>query len=436
MTSNRSTATILRRALLVVAMCVASVGVITPSADAAPARPAQSVSSGSRTLTVSQNQNLDPNGQTIVVSGSGYDMNKGIYVAYCLEPRPGEIPHPCGGGEDRAGNTGASFWISSNPPSYGHGLAIPYGGGGTFSQTIHVSPQIGNVDCRRVQCVIVTRNDHTRSSDRTQDLFIPLSFAQPAQQQPADPGTPEPPETTTTTTLPQPLPDEERPAPAGEVAEDGRSVTAGDLKLSADRTEDLDPEGQAVIVTGAGFDEDRGVRLAFCAVEDGKATERCLAAEDANEVDGTDEAVTSLDVASNPSDERRESSVEYGPAGSFGTKLVVQAEIDDETDCTEVSCAIVTLAHPDRPLDQGQNLVLPVTFEVEEPPETTTTTEAPATTTTTIEAEVTDQDSSGGGSGPIIAAIVIIILAAGAGGAIWYRRSQAAPESETTSEEP
>src|SRR5699024_8087118 len=142
-------------------------------------------------------------------------------------------------------------------------------------------------------------------------------------------------------------------------------------------------------------------------IDDDEATDTCLEAAD---VEG-DEVVTALDVSSNPSDEHRESSEPYGPAGSFGTKLAVQADLDDDTDCRETTCAIVTLPHPDRPLDRGQNLVLPVTFEVDEPPETTTT-EAPATTTTTTIEEV-DESSSGGSTAAIAAIVVVLALAAG-----------------------
>ena len=68
-------------------------------------------------------------------------------------------------------------WVSSHPPSYAGDLASPYGPGGTFSVTISVGPMIGTVDCRQVQCAILTRNDHTRSGDRSQDVVVPVRFA-------------------------------------------------------------------------------------------------------------------------------------------------------------------------------------------------------------------------------------------------------------------
>ncbi|MDA2971747.1 MAG: hypothetical protein O3C62_02820 [Actinomycetota bacterium] len=136
-----------------------------------------SVTDGTRTLTVSKSVDLSGDGDTILVTGSGYDESKGIYVGLCVITSPDEQPSPCGGGIDREGATGASEWISSNPPSYAIGLPIPYEPGGSFSVELSVTPSINEVvDCRAVACAIVTKNDHTIISDRSQDLIIPVTF--------------------------------------------------------------------------------------------------------------------------------------------------------------------------------------------------------------------------------------------------------------------
>ena len=136
-----------------------------------------SVSDGTRTLTVSQSKGLAENGQTITVSGSGYDVAKGIYVALCVATPKGVLPSPCGGGVDMEGDGGASVWISDNPPSYAAGLPRPYGPGGSFRVNFKVGPVIDKFnDCRAVRCAIVTKSDHTISSDRSQDLQIPVTF--------------------------------------------------------------------------------------------------------------------------------------------------------------------------------------------------------------------------------------------------------------------
>lgn len=142
------------------------------------ARAAETVTDDAgRSLTVSQADGLDPEGQIVSVAGTGYTEEKGIYVAFCVDKGPGRLPEPCGGGIDLEGTGGSSAWISSNPPPYGRDLAVPYAAGGSFSVEIRVSAVIADHDCLVERCAIVTRNDHTRTEDRSQDLVVPISFA-------------------------------------------------------------------------------------------------------------------------------------------------------------------------------------------------------------------------------------------------------------------
>ena len=120
-------------------------------------------------------------GDSLTITGQHYDETIGIYVAFCKVVAPGKLPTPCGGGADKSGITGASEWISSNPPSYGVGLAKPYLPGGRFKVTLKVTPIIAMpngkaIDCRKSACAIYTRADHTRGDDRSYDLAVPLTF--------------------------------------------------------------------------------------------------------------------------------------------------------------------------------------------------------------------------------------------------------------------
>jgi hypothetical protein len=81
---------------------------------------------------------LNPAGQRVVVQGSGFDAGQGIYVAVCVDNGPGVLPSPCIGGMDTTGAAQSSAWISSDPPSYGSGVATPYGPGGTCVVTLWV----------------------------------------------------------------------------------------------------------------------------------------------------------------------------------------------------------------------------------------------------------------------------------------------------------
>ena len=167
--------------ILLAVSATASLAVATGSVVAQTPLPTDdpllTTTDGTRTLTVSKSQGLDGNGDTVIVEGSGFDIAKGIYVGLCVKPAAGAAPSPCGGGADRAGTGGASVWISSNPPGYGANLAIPYGPNGSFRVEFGVGPAINDViDCRAVECALVTKNDHTIYDDRSQDLIIPVTF--------------------------------------------------------------------------------------------------------------------------------------------------------------------------------------------------------------------------------------------------------------------
>lgn len=158
-------------------LVLALAALAAPFAPGAHVRADTSASDGTRTLRVSQATGLAAEGQSVVVEGSGYDTSKGIYVALCVRTAKGVMPSPCGGGADTDGGAGASIWISDNPPEYAKGLTIAYGPGGSFRVTFRAGPTINSaIDCRAVQCAIVTRADHTILSDRSQDLQIPVTF--------------------------------------------------------------------------------------------------------------------------------------------------------------------------------------------------------------------------------------------------------------------
>lgn len=280
-------ASVLRAAAGLVVVLGALTAPIAAGAQADPGvAPATSTSAdgrtttdGQRTLTTSQAAGLDPAGQTVAVAGSGYDPNKGIYVALCAIPPRNALPSPCGGGVDREGQAGAAQWISSNPPDYGVGLAQPYGPSGTFSTRFTVRAEIApGIDCRQVRCALVTRSDHTRTSDRSQDIFIPVSFradpvAPPTTAAPGPGGSSQAPGTTApgggqptvdvpTTAAPEAP---KTTAPEATVSGDGTEVTDGVRTLRVSDATDLDPEQVAITVAGTGFDAGAGIYVALCA---------------------------------------------------------------------------------------------------------------------------------------------------------------------------
>jgi hypothetical protein len=205
-------------------------------------------------LTVSKTKGLDRAGATVTVTGRGYDVTKGIYVAFCLDNGPGVMPSPCGGGADMSGGSGASAWISSNPPSYAEGLTTPYGKGGSFKVSIRVSQMIGDVDCAVRGCAIVTRNDHTRTGDRSQDVRIPIRFAAGTAAAPVTAGT----TAAATGTAAKPAGKRSAPAgpPTGKLATAAPPATAPAIALQAaepalSRTSSATPLGHWWAIGGA-----------------------------------------------------------------------------------------------------------------------------------------------------------------------------------------
>jgi len=142
----------------------------------------QESNAATKTLTGSLGQTLTisstsvSNNSVITVTGKRFDESVGVYLAVCVLPKKGLAPTPCGGGVNKAGVGEGSFWISSNPPPYGVGLADPYQPGGRFTYQIRVPRKIGSFDCKKVKCAVTIRADHLRSTDRSFDLFVPITF--------------------------------------------------------------------------------------------------------------------------------------------------------------------------------------------------------------------------------------------------------------------
>jgi hypothetical protein len=140
-----------------------------PSAQAASVK-------GSQGQVLTASATSAKSGSMITVTGNRFDETVGIYLAFCVVPKKGQPPTPCGGGVNKTGLGDSSFWISSNPPPYAVGLTEEYLPGGRFTHKVQVSKKIGKFDCTKVKCAITVRADHLRSNDRSSDLFIPVKI--------------------------------------------------------------------------------------------------------------------------------------------------------------------------------------------------------------------------------------------------------------------
>ncbi|WP_327332245.1 hypothetical protein [Streptomyces anulatus] len=136
-------------------------------------------------LTVSATTGLDPAGEKVRVTGEGYGLKSGIYVALCKDNGDNRAPSPCLGGADMSGGSKTSQWIVPPGDPYEGDLARAFGPGGTFDVEIEIAAKGDGLDCAEVACSLVTRADHRAGGDRTQDVRIPVAFA---GQEPGEPG--------------------------------------------------------------------------------------------------------------------------------------------------------------------------------------------------------------------------------------------------------
>ncbi|MEU6846348.1 hypothetical protein ABZ930_31225 [Streptomyces sp. NPDC046716] len=167
-----------RAGLAVVAAAALTVSLASSASAATVTR---TVTDGGTTynLSLTAPDSAATTGANITVSGSGYNPAQGIYVGLCAidGDQGANKPTPCLGGQDETGTTGASYWISNQG-----GGTVPnsttFGVNGAFSVTIHVKADLGggNVCGDTVECAVVTRADHTDSSDRAYDVHAPIVF--------------------------------------------------------------------------------------------------------------------------------------------------------------------------------------------------------------------------------------------------------------------
>lgn len=147
-----------------------------------------------RTISVTTESGAVPDlaavaaGDRLIVTGAGYDGDRGLYVAVCKVPD--EIdgkPGPCLGGvgsqEVEQFEEGVVQWAASNWINEAFAWRLFGARGfddtatGAFTAYIEL-PAVAdeNVDCAFDACGLYTRNDHTAVSDRVQDLYLPLRW--------------------------------------------------------------------------------------------------------------------------------------------------------------------------------------------------------------------------------------------------------------------
>ncbi|MEU0685473.1 hypothetical protein [Streptomyces uncialis] len=179
MSAVLSTRTAARAGIAVLSAAALTLGLASSASAATGSR---TIVDGSTTynLSITGPNTAAATGANVTVTGTGYNSWQGVYVGLCAVngTQGANKPTPCLGGQDEAGTTGASYWVSN----FGGGLlpnSSTFGTGGKFSATIHVKADLGggNICGDTVDCAIVTRADHTDSNDRKYDVHIPVTFS-------------------------------------------------------------------------------------------------------------------------------------------------------------------------------------------------------------------------------------------------------------------
>ncbi|MCB1029809.1 MAG: hypothetical protein KDA95_00640 [Acidimicrobiales bacterium] len=255
-------------------------------------------------LSVTPSSGLS-DGQTVSVSGSGFVAGQGVYVMLCAAPT-GNVGTP-------EGRTASCYPEQDGEHVVWH---TPVAANGSFSTPLTVTENFtdagdNDVDCTvENACGVFVRRDHNGgASDYTQDVFVPISFG------------------------------------------GGEPVTPTKPELGADRTTELNPDGDTITVDGANFRPGDPVFVALCDSD----VPNFASCDFDNVVEATPEAVGTSRAAGEP--------------GGFSVELKVRAQFEG-TDCLETeTCAIQTWAvsgsNPDA------EVTLPVSFADDSTLETT-----------------------------------------------------------------
>ncbi len=145
-------------------------------------------------LTATDGTEIDPSqlqpGDELLVHGTGFDSDIGIYVSICAVPEIAhEKPTPCLGGLPEGAMDGeaagrdtfeSSIWITNDWAWSAFATKrFDDAATGSFEARLLVpaATQEG-LDCTVTRCAVTTRADHTASSDRVQDMQLPVGFSQ------------------------------------------------------------------------------------------------------------------------------------------------------------------------------------------------------------------------------------------------------------------
>jgi len=336
------------------------------------------------TLEVSATSGLDPAGQTVTVTGSGYDpaanvgtrpplagQQSGVYVVF---GRFAESWKPSQGAPSAARQIVTQVWAV---PKAAYDLLNPLGTNpeivllqpdGTFTAEVAVRESEGT------GAYAIATYPGSGAVNADQEVLLPVSFGAPGTTTttsttttttaaPTTTTTVAPTTTTvapTTTTVPPTTTTVAPPSGGGSRTGQG----AGGQRVTVSPANDLDPAGADLRVQGSGFDTAVGIYVGLCVDQGpGAAPSPCVGGVDM-EGDGSSSAW----ISSNPPSYATHLTTRFGPGGSFDVSLTVAAA-DEHVDCLDggTRCVVATRADHTASNDRSADVRVPVHFAGQDP---------------------------------------------------------------------
>lgn len=361
-----------RRAWQGVALAAAVLVALLPVAGAGAAE--------GPTLELSATTGLDPEGQTITVTGSGFDpaanvgtrpplagQPSGVYVVF---GRFADSWRPSQGAPSSARQVITQVWAV---PQAAYELLNPLGTNpeivllhpdGTFTAEVEVREAEGT------GAYAIATYPGSGAVNADQEVLVPVSFGAPSTTttttEPTESTTTTTEATTTTTTT---APTTTAPSTTTTVAPPKGSGSrtgegANGQKVTVTPADDLDPAGATIRVQGTGFDTNLGIYVGLCVDQGpGAAPSPCVGG-----VDMEGEGSSSAWISSNPPSYATDLTIPFGPGGSFDVTLTVAAA-DEHVDCLAegTSCVIATRADHTASTDRSADVRVPVHFAGQAP---------------------------------------------------------------------
>jgi hypothetical protein len=111
--------------------------------------------------------NLNPNGSLINGGFTNFPTKSGLYVSQCLAPAvSGERPTNCA----------QLLWVTPTATAGTPGMALPTGPI-SFTLKSSIKGNSGDIDCSVSQCGLFFRLDHLATTDKSEDTYLPITFA-------------------------------------------------------------------------------------------------------------------------------------------------------------------------------------------------------------------------------------------------------------------